>query len=121
MKLLYSFSILLIVSACVPQAEESSELYFQNLKNSGSNFKKEEYISATKVRTGDRFYVANVFANIFGPTSVTPVTNNIIKKMSEFGGPCSVQEASKLEQSTYGDVGMGTYNEFYCPKESNAF
>lgn len=53
--------------------------------------------SYKKPRLGDRFYVTNVFNNVFGPHNINfgkDIANYIYKKQSVLGGSCSTYEVN---------------------------
>ena len=123
------FLILVVHScSCIPGGQEKSELLFQNLAQSSDPGVSQQESSGAPLRLGDRFYVANVLAEVFGPTSTPIIFNNIIPNMNEFGGPCNIQEGSmatfdKIEDPKFigrdyeGSIGQRLDYYYLGPKE----
>lgn len=95
----------LILCSCVPmqyEEGEQSELSFEDKTRRPASEKKnteEEVISEVsnlEVRLGDRYYIANVFKDVFGPSfnNSSHVYTNVISKQGVFGGGCDLYERS---------------------------
>jgi hypothetical protein len=88
------------------KTEESSRLVM-GMYDQGTILQKTQQ---TIIRIGDREQVASVLMNVFGPNANSVVSENILKKPAQFGGPCDyMSEASQSDMNCqFDDIGVAT-------------